>query len=71
MEQRVSLITLVVDDLAASRRFYADGLGWVPEVDVAGEVLMIRLGERLLLSLWDRAHAEAEIAPSREAARRP
>jgi catechol 2,3-dioxygenase-like lactoylglutathione lyase family enzyme len=61
VDQRVSLITLIVADVAASRRFYADGLGWTPEVDVAGEVLMIRVGERLLLSLWDRAHAEAEI----------
>lgn len=29
MEQRVSLITLGVDDLARARRFYEDGLGWV------------------------------------------
>jgi catechol 2,3-dioxygenase-like lactoylglutathione lyase family enzyme len=28
MEQRISLITLGVKDLAASRRFYVDGLGW-------------------------------------------
>jgi uncharacterized protein len=28
MEQRVSLITLGVRDLAVSRRFYVDGLGW-------------------------------------------
>jgi catechol 2,3-dioxygenase-like lactoylglutathione lyase family enzyme len=30
MEQRVSLITLGVDDLARARRFYEDGLGWTP-----------------------------------------
>ncbi|MDN3310569.1 VOC family protein [Microbacterium oryzae] len=63
MDQRVSLITLIVDDVAASRRFYADGLGWAPEVDVPGEVLMVRVGQRLLLSLWDHAHAEVEIGP--------
>jgi catechol 2,3-dioxygenase-like lactoylglutathione lyase family enzyme len=28
MEQRVSLITLGVSDLARARRFYEDGLGW-------------------------------------------
>lgn len=28
MEQRLSLITLGVDDLAAARRFFEDGLGW-------------------------------------------
>lgn len=30
MEQRVSLITLGVDDLARAREFYEDGLGWTP-----------------------------------------
>ena len=30
MEQRISIVTLGVSDLAASRRFYADGLGWKP-----------------------------------------
>lgn len=30
MEQRLSVITLGVDDLAAARRFYEDGLGWTP-----------------------------------------
>lgn len=28
MEQRISLITLGVADVARSRRFYVDGLGW-------------------------------------------
>ncbi len=63
MEPRISLITLVVADLDASRRFYVDGLGWVPELDAPGEVLMFRVGEKLLLSLWDRGHATAEIGP--------
>lgn len=30
MEQRISLITLGVDDLARARRFYEGGLGWRP-----------------------------------------
>lgn len=30
MEQRLSLITLGVDDLARSRTFFEDGLGWRP-----------------------------------------
>jgi uncharacterized protein len=28
MEQRISLVTLGVDDLPRARRFYEDGLGW-------------------------------------------
>ncbi len=63
MDPRLSLITLVVDDLDRTRTFYTTGLGWPAEVDVPGEVLMIRVGERLLLSLWQRDAAEAEIGP--------
>ena len=63
MDQRISFVTLAVADLDATRRFYVDGLGWTPEVDVPGEVLMFRAGERLVLSLWDRAHFEAEVGP--------
>lgn len=61
MEQRISLITLAVRDLSASRRFYLEGLGWTSELDVPGEVLMIRAGEHLVLGLWDRAAFEAEV----------
>ncbi|WP_141012794.1 VOC family protein [Nocardioides sambongensis] len=61
MDPRISFVTLAVADLERTRRFYVDGLGWSPEVDVPGEVLMIRAGERLVLSLWDRGHFEAEV----------
>ncbi|MFC5729662.1 MULTISPECIES: VOC family protein [Nocardioides] len=63
MDQRISFVTLAVGDLDATRRFYVTGLGWHPELDVPGEVLMFRAGERLVLSLWDRAHFEAEVGP--------
>ena len=63
MEQRISFVTLGVRDLAATRRFYVGGLGWVPELDVEGEVVMLRAGPQLILSLWDRAHFEAEVGP--------
>jgi len=53
MDQRVSFITLAVTDLAASRDFYVDGLGWEPELDEPGEVLMFRVAEKVVLSLWD------------------
>ncbi|GAA3652722.1 VOC family protein [Microbacterium marinilacus] len=63
MEQRISFVTLVVADVEASRRFYVDGLGWEPELHVAGEVLMLRVADRVILSLWDRAAAEHELGP--------
>ena len=61
MEPRVSFITLAVDDLHATRQFYVDGLGWPTELDVPGEVIMIKVGERLILSLWAAAEFEDEV----------
>ncbi|WP_349826829.1 VOC family protein [Brevibacterium litoralis] len=54
-------MTLVVDEVARSREFYVDGLGWTPEFDGGDGVLMFRVGDRLLLSLWSRARAREEI----------
>lgn len=61
MDQRISFVTLAVADLTASRRFYVDGLGWSPVLDVPGEVVMFEAGPRLVLSLWDRAAFEQEV----------
>ena len=61
MDQRISFVTLAVADLDASRRFYLDGLGWTSELDVEGDVVMVKVGEHLVLSLWDREHFEAEV----------
>jgi predicted lactoylglutathione lyase len=61
MDQRISFLTLAVRDLEASRRFYVDGLGWTPDLEVEGDVIMIMAGERLVLSLWDREHFQAEV----------
>ncbi|WP_235734692.1 VOC family protein [Nocardioides alcanivorans] len=63
MDQRISFVTLAVRDLDATRRFYCDGLGWAPELDVPGEVIMIKAGEHLVLSLWDAEAFEAEVGP--------
>lgn len=63
MEQRLNFVTLVVSDLAASRRFYVDGLGWSPSLEAPDEVTMIRVGDKLVLSLWAESHAVEEIGP--------
>jgi catechol 2,3-dioxygenase-like lactoylglutathione lyase family enzyme len=65
MDQRVSFITLAVADLERTRAFYVDGLGWTPELLVPGEVLMIRVGDKVVLSLWSEAGFEAEVGPIR------
>lgn len=63
MDQRISFISFAVRDLDASRRFYLDGLGWTSTLDVPGDVVMIKAGPLLVLSLWDRAAFEAEVGP--------
>ena len=63
MDQRLSFVTLAVRDLDATRRFYVDGLGWEPALDVPGEVIMIQAGPQLVLSLWDADEFEQEVGP--------
>ena len=46
---------------ATSRAFFVDGLGWEPAVYVPGEVLMFKVADKVVLSLWDADHFEAEI----------
>ena len=65
MDQRISFITLAVADLDRTRAFYLDGLGWSAELDVPGEVLMIKAGEHLVLSLWAESGFEGEVGPIR------
>lgn len=56
MEQRVSLITLGVADLARARRFY-EQLGWrASEVD---ETVFFQAGGQIVV-LWDRAKLAAD-----------
>jgi catechol 2,3-dioxygenase-like lactoylglutathione lyase family enzyme len=68
MDQRISFLTLAVADLTRTHAFYVDGLGWTPELHVPDEVLMIRTGEHLILSLWAEPGFEAEVGPIRRGA---
>ena len=65
MEPRVSFITLAVADLDRTRRFYVEGLGWAPALE-ADDVLMIRVADKVILSLWSREGFEEEVGPVRE-----
>ncbi|ALX65820.1 VOC family protein [Microbacterium sp. XT11] len=60
MEQRVSFITLAVADVARTRAFYVDGLGWQPIFE-ADDVLMLPVADRVILSLWSVEGFTAEI----------
>lgn len=48
MEQRLTMVTLGVRDLARSRRFYEEGLGWTLGGGVEGNVAFYQLGGILL-----------------------
>ncbi len=63
MEQRVSIITLGVSDLAASRAFY-ERLGWKCSTRMADEVVLFQLGS-IVLSLFPRESLarEAHLPP--------
>lgn len=63
MDQRLSLVTLAVRDLDATRAFYVDGLGWSPLLEEPGDVLMFKVADKVILSLWVRGHFEDEVGP--------
>ena len=52
MDQRLSLVTLGVADLARARRFYEDGLGWVRGNQDEGVAFYQMPGA--ILALWTR-----------------
>ncbi len=61
MDPRLSFVTLVVRDLEASRAFYVDGLGWPADFYAPGQVLMVKVADRVVLSLWQEDAAREEI----------
>jgi hypothetical protein len=52
MEQRLSLVTLGVADLARARAFY-EGLGWVTRAAPADDVVFFQSGG-MVVALWSR-----------------
>jgi uncharacterized protein len=53
MEQRLSLVTLGVRDLATARAFY-EGLGWSTHAEPGDDVVFFQAGG-MIIALWDRA----------------
>jgi predicted lactoylglutathione lyase len=54
MEQRVSLITLGVDDLARARAFY-EALGWRSNAEPDADIVFFQAGG-MIFALWDRSN---------------
>ena len=64
MEQRISLITLGVTDLAQSRHFYEHDLGWHPSSASNAQVTFFQTGG-MILALYGKAALaqDAHLAP--------
>jgi catechol 2,3-dioxygenase-like lactoylglutathione lyase family enzyme len=58
MEQRVSLVTLGVSDLARARAFY-EGLGWTSGAAPADDVVFFQAGG-MVVALWSRTELAAD-----------
>ena len=56
----MSMVTLGVRDLETARRFYLDGLGWTPALEVPDDVCFLQVGPAMLLGLWSREALSAE-----------
>lgn len=63
VDAQINFITLAVADVAASRKFYVDGLGWKPVFEVPNQISFIRISPSLLLSLWSASAFEEEVGP--------
>jgi catechol 2,3-dioxygenase-like lactoylglutathione lyase family enzyme len=55
MDQSAHFLTFSTRDLDAVRRFYRDGLGWTPLLDVAGEIVFFQIGHGVVLGFFDAA----------------
>jgi len=62
MQQQISVITLGVRDLAASKRFYADGFGWRPVFE--NEEIVFYQMNGLVLGTWLKPQLEADMQRS-------
>ena len=62
MEQRVSLITLGVSDLARARRFYEE-LGWTSRAAPTDDIVFFQAGG-MVVALWDRRDLAEDTAVS-------
>ena len=64
MEQRVSLITLGVADVARARAFY-EALGWTTGADPSDDVVFFQAGG-MIVALWSRAQLAEDTVVSDE-----
>ncbi|QUT08357.1 VOC family protein [Sphingobium phenoxybenzoativorans] len=59
MQQQISVITLGIDDLARSKRFYSEGFGWAPVFENA-EIAFYQMNG-FVLGTWLRPELEKDM----------
>lgn len=60
MEQRISLVTLAVHDVADARRFFEDGLGWQVHSAPGPDIVFLQTGGSVL-ALYSRDSLAEEL----------
>ncbi|WGW12081.1 VOC family protein [Saxibacter everestensis] len=68
MEQKAHFVTVATSDLDEAREFYVTGLGWLPTLDVPGEIIFFQVGHGLMLGLFDARKFAADLNVSGSAA---
>ena len=65
MQPRLDVLTVGVTDIAATRAFYVDGLGWKPALEIPDEIIFLQLNHGLLVSFWgaDKLAADMGLPP--------
>ncbi|MGN6820958.1 MAG: VOC family protein [Sphingomonas sp.] len=59
VQQQISVVTLGVDDLARSKRFYGEGFGWKPVFE-SDEIAFFQMNG-LMLGLWLKSKLTADM----------
>jgi uncharacterized protein len=59
MQQQISVITLGIDDIARSKRFYGEGFGWTPVFETP-EIVFYQMNG-LMLGTWLDSALEADM----------
>lgn len=61
MDQAVSFFTVSTTDLDAAWRFYVEGLGWEPKMNVPGEILFFQVAPGVVLGFFEAGHFVADL----------
>ena len=66
MRPRIDFITFAARDLDAVRAFYTEGFGWLPILDVPGEIVFYQVGHGLTLGLFEAGQFSKDLGRAEE-----